>query len=330
MPRARPFCADESRENDEPLFATASRVDHWLLVEYRSLWSHDAFAGSGLSEQVKAHLREQVAATTANPAAVHPQSRAPRRAGSRRLRRHLARGRGTLRRVAFEDYRGPARRRSRRRRRRSRSTTRCCSCARTASTIPAAPATAGPLYDALADELEPDWVWQSTHVGGDRFAGNLVCLPHGLYYGRLDRPSQRAAVLDELLGEPRLPGLPTAGARATRSRFRRRSARFASRRGCSGSTTFGWSRRTAATTAPGPSPCRRGVAGSRRSTCARRHGELVHLTCSSETLRRPRRFVVTGRRARPSRVIRRNPSRTSRRPAPVDPPRRAVRGVRPR
>ncbi len=30
-----------------------------------------------------------------------------------------------------------------------------------------------------------DSVWECSHVGGDRFAGNLVCLPHGLYYGRL-------------------------------------------------------------------------------------------------------------------------------------------------
>jgi hypothetical protein len=28
-------------------------------------------------------------------------------------------------------------------------------------------------------------VWECSHVGGDRFAGNLVCLPHGLYFGRL-------------------------------------------------------------------------------------------------------------------------------------------------
>ncbi len=28
-------------------------------------------------------------------------------------------------------------------------------------------------------------MWQSTHVGGDRFAGNVVVLPHGLYYGRV-------------------------------------------------------------------------------------------------------------------------------------------------
>jgi hypothetical protein len=29
----------------------------------------------------------------------------------------------------------------------------------------------------------PGHVWQTTHVGGHRFAANLVILPHGLYYG---------------------------------------------------------------------------------------------------------------------------------------------------
>jgi hypothetical protein len=28
-------------------------------------------------------------------------------------------------------------------------------------------------------------VWQSSHVGGDRFAANLVCFPHGLFFGRV-------------------------------------------------------------------------------------------------------------------------------------------------
>jgi hypothetical protein len=31
----------------------------------------------------------------------------------------------------------------------------------------------------------PDLVWESTHVGGDRFAGNLVAFPRGLYFGRV-------------------------------------------------------------------------------------------------------------------------------------------------
>jgi hypothetical protein len=61
LTEARTFCADLSRENDEPLAATASRIDNWFLVEYRGLWTRDALPGSGLSDQVKQHLREQVA-----------------------------------------------------------------------------------------------------------------------------------------------------------------------------------------------------------------------------------------------------------------------------
>ena len=61
MTDRHPFCADLSRENDEPLSATASRIDHWFLIEYRGLWARDAVSGSGLSDQVKRHLREQVA-----------------------------------------------------------------------------------------------------------------------------------------------------------------------------------------------------------------------------------------------------------------------------
>lgn len=56
-----------------------------------------------------------------------------------------------------------------------------------------------PLFEALAEQLDPEWVWQVTHIGGDRFAGNLVCLPHGLYYGRVAR-GDAVGVLDEYFG----------------------------------------------------------------------------------------------------------------------------------
>ena len=34
-----------------------------------------------------------------------------------------------------------------------------------------------------------DFVWQTSHVGGHRFAANVICLPHGIYFGRI-RPDQ--------------------------------------------------------------------------------------------------------------------------------------------
>jgi hypothetical protein len=37
-------------------------------------------------------------------------------------------------------------------------------------------------------------VWETTHVGGHRYAANLVILPHGLYYGPVDETAAGAAV----------------------------------------------------------------------------------------------------------------------------------------
>src|SRR5581483_10707244 len=38
-----------------------------------------------------------------------------------------------------------------------------------------------PLYVELVNALK-EHAWQTTHLGGDRFAANMVCLPHGIYY----------------------------------------------------------------------------------------------------------------------------------------------------
>ena len=40
------------------------------------------------------------------------------------------------------------------------------------------------LVGALASE-HAERVWECTHLGGHRFAGNLVCLPDGIVYGRV-------------------------------------------------------------------------------------------------------------------------------------------------
>jgi hypothetical protein len=41
-----------------------------------------------------------------------------------------------------------------------------------------------PLCRAL-HHAAPGQAWEVSHIGGDRFAANLLVLPHGLYYGRL-------------------------------------------------------------------------------------------------------------------------------------------------
>ena len=49
-----------------------------------------------------------------------------------------------------------------------------------------------PVASAVA-AAHPDQAWEVSHIGGDRFAANLLVLPHGLYYGALD-PSAAVAV----------------------------------------------------------------------------------------------------------------------------------------
>jgi len=56
-----------------------------------------------------------------------------------------------------------------------------------------------PVAAALA-AAHPDQAWEISHIGGDRFAGNALFLPHGLYYGRLDAVTALAVAGGHLSG----------------------------------------------------------------------------------------------------------------------------------
>ncbi len=56
-----------------------------------------------------------------------------------------------------------------------------------------------PLFKTLS-RLNPDWVWQSSHVGGHRFAPNLILLPEGIYFGRIPLSEANRLQADFQLG----------------------------------------------------------------------------------------------------------------------------------
>ncbi len=70
-----------------------------------------------------------------------------------------------------------------------------------------------PIADTLA-AVDPEATWETSHLGGHRFAGTMVVLPHGLVYGNLDVATAMQVVeatragrvvTDHLRGRSRLP-----------------------------------------------------------------------------------------------------------------------------
>lgn len=62
-------------------------------------------------------------------------------------------------------------------------------------------AVAGRPVAAALSAAHPGRTWEVSHIGGDRFAGNVLVLPHGLYYGRLDVPASLVVSAGHLSGE---------------------------------------------------------------------------------------------------------------------------------
>jgi hypothetical protein len=286
---ARPFCSDISRENDEPLGATASRIDNWLLVEYRGLWSSDALAGSGLSDQVKARLRELRARRPRTRVLLirrpdrrrHPSLvvyAASSREGEEQLGRMEIEEHEDLRELDPWEAVTPS----------DEPLFLACThgkhdpcCARRGR----------PLFDALSEQLDAGSAWQCTHIGGDRFAGNLLCLPHGVYYGRVDRDDVPLLVDEYLDG------------RISLAHYRGRSCwpfavQAAERRIRAEEGLIGLDDLSLASAA------RHGdrweiafetPVGSRELVVLAELGELTQLTCHSETAKRPMRYVAMPR-----------------------------------
>jgi Sucrase/ferredoxin-like len=289
---AKPLCAETSRAHAESLQATASRVDTWILIEYRGLWAHDAVDGSTLSRALKEHL---VAERVRLPHARILFVRRNERRSSDGLLAFVARST------------------------QSEGDLRCLELERHDDLIGLDLATAGapvdhplflvcthgkhdrccakfgrPLYDVVREQVEDGWAWQSSHLGGDRFAGNLVVLPEGVYYGRVE-PAEAWPVVEAAL--ERRVHMPLYRGRSCHG-FAAQAAEIAVREATS---LLGVDEVRLRSLEGGGGRWRADVAAGGTAYEVEVHveeGEPTHLTCSTSRLSRPKRYVAGTPRAR--------------------------------
>ena len=153
-----------------------------------------------------------------------------------------------------------------------------------------------PLYDAVREQVEDGWVWQSTHVGGDRFAGNLVALPDGVYYGRVEPAGAWGLLEAALAGEIHLPHYRGRSCHTFAVQAAERAVRVETGLVGVADVRFvgqeqvadGW---TISLEAGG---------AAYEVDVRREEGAPTHLTCSTPRLSRPRRFVAGSLHARAS------------------------------
>ena len=192
-------CSARSLADGEPLLGTASRYRSWLMVEQPGRWGHDALVESELPMEVGTALRELGVRLRMRVLLIKRRDR-PWPADRRRcFVAHTGVGELRLRTFEVED---PAELLDLDLR--SHAVGRFAELGDAAEGPlflvcthgkhdPCCARRGAPLYRALAER--PD-AWECTHVGGDRFAGNMVCFPQGVYYGRV--PPARAPDIAEM------------------------------------------------------------------------------------------------------------------------------------
>lgn len=172
-------CSEISVALGEPLYATAPFAREWLLIEEPAAWGQKAVAEAGYGELEARGKTQGVRVGLIRPfrrrggraRRVFRVSCAPPEPFVELLPEPDLNGRG-------ERVEGPLYLVCTNGRRDV-----CCGLA------------GRELARALAPELG-DRLWETSHVGGHRFAPNLVCLPEGLLYGRLDADAARRVVAE--------------------------------------------------------------------------------------------------------------------------------------
>jgi hypothetical protein len=205
-------CSDTARERADPMVATAAPTRRWLLLEHPGPWAAGALDSPGLAPAREA-LQQAITPGVSRVLLIRRPGR--QTAGGRRVWMVLDHDVGWVAAGTWEPDPTP------------QSLEHpdagllaaADALARAPSTARVVDAPTGPVllvcahgrHDvccavrgrpvaaALAQRW-PDQTWECSHVGGDRFAANLVVVPDGVYYGQLDAVSAVEVVEAHLAG----------------------------------------------------------------------------------------------------------------------------------
>ncbi len=215
-------CSSLSLSLGESLVATASAATAWLLVEQPGVWGAKALSESALDREIGGRL-EQRAKVLGIKALLVKHHRREATTGRRCLAAWSAPGSSWLEELQLEsperlldlDLEALAQGESLGGRRIETPVHLVC----TNGKRDACCASLGRPVAAAVTALRPDATFECSHLGGHRFAANVVCLPHGLWYGRVgpedaDRlvasAEKREIVLDRFRGRSSLPAAAQA------------------------------------------------------------------------------------------------------------------------
>ena len=193
------MCSTRSRGSGEAVQGTASRARRWILLEQPGPWGADALTESALPEAVAIHLRALSRRLPARVLLLRRTGGSPDRGTVRSL--FVGRSEpdgGWLERLELdhvhdvldldldplvhdESVGG------------NRIVDPMYLVCTNGKHDPCCARLGLPVARALT-ELLGERVWECSHVGGDRFAGNVVCLPQGMFYGHLDPQTAKTAV----------------------------------------------------------------------------------------------------------------------------------------
>lgn len=186
----RTFCSLQSREEDEPRLATASRGTVWLLLEHPGPWGLQPPHDTSLPDPTKRHLLHLLETIPESRLLLikHERNASPLLSFFVAVARERDPSLYAFTLAAYDELQN-------------------IDVAELAQTLPPHSSRAVnelflvctdgkhdyccakyglPIYQKMKSCVG-DAVWQASHVGGDRFAANVVCFPQGLFYGHVGK-----------------------------------------------------------------------------------------------------------------------------------------------